>query len=207
MAIGKKRLIAGLIGAGFALSAPSALAQAQQDVRFYIGGSLGQAQVDLDCTGTTSCDDKDTSWKMFGGYQINQNFAVELGYSNLGEVRADTPSFVFGGLTVPPATTRIETTAWELVGVGSLPMADRFSLFGKLGLYRAETKIDIAFEGAGSVTDDDNNVGLTLGVGARYDFTRNLGIRAEWQRYSEVAAADFGESDVDVISIGVLWRF
>jgi hypothetical protein len=30
---------------------------------------------------------------------------------------------------------------------------------------------------------------------------------AEWQRYNGVKAADFGESDVDVFSVGIIWRF
>jgi OmpA-OmpF porin, OOP family len=101
----------------------------------------------------------------------------------------------------------IEATAWELVAVGSLPVAERFSLFGKLGLYRADTDVSIAFTGAGTATDNDSNTDLTFGVGARYDFTRNLGLRAERQRYSDVKAGDFGDSNVDVLSLGIIYRF
>jgi len=41
----------------------------------------------------------------------------------------------------------------------------------------------------------------------RYDFTRNLGVRAEWQKYQDVGGGDIGESDVDVLSIGAIWKF
>jgi OOP family OmpA-OmpF porin len=188
------------------ISAFSAPAVAQ-DKGLYLGGSLGQSKVSLDCTGASSCDDKDTSWKIFAGYQVNRNFAIEVGYSNLGEATANVPAFVVGGIPIPASRVSIEATAWELVAVGSLPVAERFSLFGKLGLYRADTDVSIAFTGAGTATDNDSNTDLTFGVGARYDFTRNLGLRAEWQRYSDVKAGDFGDSNVDVLSLGIIYRF
>lgn len=176
----------------------SALAQ---DMGFYAGAALGKTSVDLDCTGASTCDDSDTSWRVFGGYQFNRNFALELGYINLGEAR------VAG--TVPPFGTvsaTFESTAFDLVAVGSMPIADRFSIYGKIGLYRADTDVDVAV-GAGAGTESDTNADITFGIGVRYDFTRNLGVRAEWQRYSDVTAGEFGESDLDVISVGVLFRF
>jgi hypothetical protein len=32
-------------------------------------------------------------------------------------------------------------------------------------------------------------------------------VRAEWQRYSDVGGGDLVEADVDVMSIGVIWKF
>jgi OOP family OmpA-OmpF porin len=175
-----------------------------QDTGFYVGGALGQSSFDVDCTGTTSCDDEDSSWKIFGGYQFNKNFALEFGYADLGEATAS--------VSVPPFTVNgsLEATVWELVAVGSLPLADRFSIFGKIGLYRADTDINASVPGLGSASESDSNTDLTFGIGARYDFARNLGVRLEWQRYQDVGG-DFGgatlESDVDVMSVAVIWKF
>lgn len=195
MGIGKKALVAGLAAGSFAVISPAVLAQAQTP-GWYAGGSLGQTDAkDATCTPPlTSCDDKDTAWKIFGGYEINRNFAVELGYTNLGEFKASGP----GGVNAT-----IESTAWELVGVGSFPVADRFSLYGKLGGYRAET------EGRTNVglSADESNTGLTFGAGAQYDFTRTVGVRAEWQRYTDVGGGNVGESDLDVLSVGVRVKF
>jgi OOP family OmpA-OmpF porin len=175
-----------------------------QDTGFYLGGALGQTSVDLDCTGTTSCDDEDSSWRIFGGYQFNKHLALEFGYADLGESTAS--------VSVPPfiATGTLEATVWDLVAVGSLPIADRFSIFGKIGLYRADTDFSVTVPGLGSASESDSNTDLTYGVGARYDFTRNLGVRLEWQRYQDVGGEFFGEtaeSDVDVISVAVIWKF
>lgn len=172
-----------------------------QDTGFYIGGALGQAKVDVDCTGATSCDDKDTSWRIFGGYQFNRNFAIEAGYIDFGEASASGPTPPFGTTSVTQ-----EATAFDVVAVGMLPLMDRFSVFGKLGFYRADTDVSVTNTVLGSVSESDSNTDLTFGVGVRYDFTRNLAVRAEWQRYSDVGISDL-ESDVDVFSLGVLWRF
>lgn len=201
-----RALASAMFGAALALSGSGALAQAVE-TGWYIGASLGQTKADVDCSGTITCDDKDSGWKIFGGYQINRNFAIELGYSDLGAVTASTPSFVFFPLVVPAASLKIEAKAWELVAVGSLPLADRFSVFGKAGFYRADTDVRVDFGALGSTTESDSNTDLTFGVGLRYDFTRNFGVRAEWQLYSAVAAGFDEESDVDVMSVGLVWRF
>lgn len=186
------------LASALALSAPAAA----QDAGFYLGAAIGQTQVDLDCTGASTCDDKDSSWKIFAGYQLNRNFALEFGYADLGEASLSGPTPPFG-----TTSAKIEATAFELVAVGLLPIADRFSIYGKLGLYRADTDAQATVTALGSASESDSNTDLTFGVGVRYDFTRNLGIRAEWQRYSDVSAGAFGEGDIDVIGIGLLWKF
>jgi OmpA-OmpF porin, OOP family len=167
-----------------------------QDMGFYAGFSLGQSSADLDCQGF-ACDDKDTTWRILGGYQFNRNLAVEVGYSDLGEVSVNAG--VLGAAT-------IEATAIEVVAVGILPLANQFSVYGKLGMYRGEA--DQSGTGAFVASASESNTDLTFGVGVKYDFTRNLGVRAEWQRYSDLGGEGVGgESDIDVISIGAIWRF
>jgi OOP family OmpA-OmpF porin len=193
----KAAVIAALTGVAIACAAPAAFAQTQADRGWYVGGSLGQSTAEDACDGLggtgISCDDEDTAWKFFGGYQLNRNFAVELGYTNFGEISLSA----FG------LSETIEATAWELVGVGSFPVADRFSLYGKLGFYRAETEDRTNF----GFSADETNTGLTFGIGARYDFTQTIGVRAEWQKYSDVGGGDIGESDLDVLSVGLVVRF
>ena len=194
-----KRTPLAVLMAVSALAASSAcLAQAPKpaDTGFYIGGSIGETTADCNATASTSCDDKDTAWKVFGGYQLNRNFAVELGYSDLGEVSSSGPF-----------STKVESTVWDLVAVGSIPLGNNFSLYGKLGAYRADAELSTSV----GVSGDKSTTDLTYGLGARYDFTRNLGVRAEWQRYQGIEVPSTvltsGDSDVDVFNIGVLWKF
>jgi OmpA-OmpF porin, OOP family len=164
-----------------------------QDTGFYIGLSFGQSSVDVDCTGAISCDDTDTALKFIGGYRFNRNLGLEIGYTDLGEAT----------FTDSISTVTFESSVIEVVGVGSLPIADQFSVFGKIGMYRGD--VDASDPAFGSASD--SNTGLTFGVGAQWDFTKNLGLRGEWQRYADVGGDNVGESDVDVLSVGVVFRF
>lgn len=190
----------GVVTVSLALFSSAAFAQMNTS-SIYVGGSLGEAQVkDYDCAGLATCEDSDTAWRIFAGYQFNQNFAVELGYHNLGEISAAQPGI---------GSERAEATAWEIVAVGSWPVTPQFSVYGKAGLYRAETEgsFDLTPIGLGTGSADESNNDITFGFGVRYDATRNLGVRLEWQRYSDVGGGDIGESDIDVLSVGVMFRF
>lgn len=178
----------------------AAPAAAQDLPKVYGGVTFGQSKAKGFCDEFSgagiSCDDKDTSLRLLGGYQFHRNFAVELGALYLGEVQARGP----GG------TFTVESAALEALGVGMLPIAERFSLYGKAGIYRAETEarlntITIV------ATEKESNFDLTFGFGLRFDVAKNLALRAEWQRYMDVGGEDVGEADIDVISFGVLLKF
>jgi hypothetical protein len=62
-------------------------------------------------------------------------FGVELGYADFGE---NTASGVISGVAVNGTA---EMTAWDLVGVGSIPFGDRFAAYGKLGFYRGDVDV------------------------------------------------------------------
>jgi len=85
----------------------------------------------------------------------------------------------------------VEVTAIELVGVGMFPIANQFSLIGKLGLANVEA------DGPGGSEDKTE---ITWGIGVQFDVSRNLGVRALWQRYETDEALDW-------IAIGAVWRF
>jgi OmpA-OmpF porin, OOP family len=162
-----------------ALSVPSiSTAQTGPDSGWYVGGHLGQSDVD-------ELNETDTSFKVLGGYQINRNFAVEAGYIDFGKATS-------GGTT-------FKGNALELVGVGLLPLSNQFSLYGKLGFARTEG------EGSNALgSEKENSTEITYGFGVQYDLNRNIGIRGEWQNYLDVGD---GRSDVTVLSIGVIYRF
>jgi OOP family OmpA-OmpF porin len=150
----------------------------------YIGGTIGQAEYKDGCAGIAGCDEKDTAWRLLAGYQFNRYFAAEIGYHNLGEASAPAGS--------------VEGTAWELVGIGAYPIIDKLSVYGKLGVYRGE------LEAPGA---EETNTDLTYGAGLQYDVLKNVGVRGEWQRYSKMGGGAIGETDVDVLSVGVVYRF
>jgi len=116
----------------------------------------------------------DIGYKILGGYQFHRNFAAELGYG-----------FLFD-------KNDVEVTALELVAVGLWPLGNNFSILGKLGF--ANWEVDSPF-GSNDGTD------ITWAVGAQWDFARNLGFRATWQRY------ETDPDSTDFLNIGVIWKF
>ena len=181
--------VLGITAAAFALPAAAQMNMSA----FYVGATVGQSKFKDACSGAgagVSCDDKDTAWRLLAGYQFNRNLAVELGYHNLGEVKA----------TAGTLSETIKTNAWELVGVGLWPVANQFGVYGKLGGYRAEAK--------DSLDGKDTNTGVTLGAGLQWDPMAPLGVRLEWQRYNKVGGNNTGGKDnIDVLSLGAVWRF
>lgn len=167
-----KKVLAGLLGALAMIIVPAtSMAQSRGAASpWYAGFHIGSADVDV-------VNDSDTSFRILGGYQIDRTFAAELAYTSFGEVEG------------------VKGNAIELVGVGAWPIADRFSVYGKLGFARGE------FEAGGA---SDDSIELTYGVGVRYDFAPNMGARLEWQSYPDVGD---GASDVSVISIGLVFKF
>jgi OmpA-OmpF porin, OOP family len=181
-----------------------------QDIGVYVGGSIGQVEYRAACEGVTfPCDEKDTAWRVAAGYQFNRHLAVELGYANLGGPKSGG-SLALTSTTVE-ATSDTEVTAWDLSAIGSVPLVDRLFAYGRAGIYRAEVEGSSSLSVSGVTTSsssvNESNTGVILGIGLKYEFLRSLAVRAEWQRYFEIAGRDGSDVDVDVLSVGLLYRF
>lgn len=205
----KKQLVFLALSASFAVSGVQA-----GDTGFYMGGSFGQSKIsdfsgsDFDnemalsgLTSSTSTDDTDISWKAFAGYQIMKNLAVEGAYTNFGEFTARSTITVPGTGVV---NTEVKAEAWTLSALGILPLGDRFSLFGRLGVNFWNADISAVGSGSGgvaSVSDSSDGTDWVYGLGATYNVAKNLNLRGEWERY------DFDGTDVDLLSVGVAFKF
>ena len=175
-------------------------ALAQTAPGWYIGGNVGRASTDFDAPAPLvapgvgfSEDEHDTAWKLFGGYQFHRNFAVEGGYYDLG-------SYDFG-FAAPGGAGSARYQGFNLDLVGTLPLSDRFSVIGRVGA--AYTRARTSFGGR---EDTERSWGPKVGLGLEYAFTPQLAVRGEWERY-RVRDAFRGRGDVDVASIGVVYRF
>jgi OOP family OmpA-OmpF porin len=169
----------GLAGAAFAQDSPN---------HFYAGGMFGQAHWRSACSGQASCDDTDRALRVFGGYQISKILSAEIGFNNLGKATGNTSS--------------VKGYAWEAVGVAAWPIVGGLSAYGKLGIFRAKA------EGSGALLPNkETNYGPTFGIGAQLDASRNFALRGEWQSYPRLGGSTLPRTDVNVMSLGALWRF
>jgi OOP family OmpA-OmpF porin len=185
--------------AASALALSAMLASTQASAQFFIGGSIGQGDIDDEVTEglitSGTVDGKDTAFKIFGGYMFNRHFGVEAAYVNFGEA---TYSGDFFG--APVTGGKIEIDGFNLSAIGSLPITEQFSIFGKAGLFLWDAEASDTTAGLPFSAKDDGS-DLSFGIGLGYNFTRNLGVRAEWEMFETDTA------DVNLLSVGLLWRF
>jgi OOP family OmpA-OmpF porin len=187
------------------------------DPGWYTGANIGHSKSQIDDerigrallgNGFTSAafknDERDTGYKLFGGYQFNKNFALEAGYFNLGK-------FGFTASTLPPGALngKIKIKGLSLDAVGILPMTDRFSAFGRIGLNYANTQD--GFSGTGAVwvfnpNPSKRELNYNFGLGVQYALTPSLGMRAEAERY-RINDAVGNKGDIDLIGISLIYRF
>jgi OmpA-OmpF porin, OOP family len=196
------------------LVAPVAIAQ---DLGWYGGINFGQSRAKIDdariisglaagrlATTSISDDDKDTGYKIFGGYQFNRTFSLEGGFFDLGE-------FGFSARTLPLGTFdgRIKVRGLNLDLVGTLPVTDRFSAFARVGANHAEARDTFTSTGLVRVLNANpskRDTNIKYGVGLQYAINDRLGIRAEVERY-RIDDAVGNKGDIDLASIGLTYRF
>ena len=212
---------------------------AMADNGFYVGAGLGGARVELDMiennllpepTNPPNSDTIDGTnfgassfvFKGFAGYKFIDYFAVELGYVDLGEAEDNFCFLNSSGQCAPdpglaqtilnnsnPWTVTAEIQGWTLEAVGILPIAERWDLFMKLGLFSWDstlTALDEVVVSPGRPSSlppvfgieqpnqtptviDASGDDLTIGVGGNFDATDHISIRAEFQWF-DVPFAD-----------------
>jgi OOP family OmpA-OmpF porin len=187
------------------------------DAGWYMGANIGQSTADIDndrITGNLldggfseimiNNDDRDTGYKLFGGYQLNRNFALEGGYFDLGE-------FSYTATTMPAGTLdgHMKLRGINLDLLGFIPFSEKFSAFGRVGANYAEAKDHFSGMGAVNVLSpraDERDTNLKLGAGVQYAFTDALAMRIEAERY-RINDAVGNKGDIDLVSVGLVYRF
>lgn len=184
----------------------------------YVVGSVGQSSMDIDkgtvdnaltsagATGVSSSIDKtDTAYKIQLGYRFNQNFAVEGGYVDLGKGKYSA------GFTGGNANANVKASGVNIAALGILPLNESFSVFGKLGFINAKVEQTVSATGPGGSASDSVNATkwkTNWGIGATYNVNKQLGIRFEYEQFSKLGDSNkTGESDVNLLSAGVVYKF
>ena len=188
----------------------------------YIGGNIGRTHADFDngsinqtLTGqgftvrSTNEDNSGTGYKLFGGYQLNRNFAVEGGYFDLGKssYTVNATRNIGGAAGSFNGETRVRGLNLDLVGM--LPLSDRFSILGRVGAAYAQSRAN--FNSTGSVpanasNNRRNDTNLKVGLGLQYAITEALAMRAEVERY-RINDPIRNRGHIDMASLGLVYRF
>jgi OmpA-OmpF porin, OOP family len=201
------------------LTAPIAFAQSSIDnTGMYMGIGAGESKAKFNhdlavqnalgagvTAGPLTVDERGKAYKAYLGFPITPNWAVEAGYFNLGRFGFDASTTPTGTVS---GTAKVQGLNLDLVG--TLPITDRWSLLGRVGAAYSETKGSIGGTGAGTVAASSTNKRDThykYGFGTQYAFTPALTVRLEGERYQVNDLVGAKGVHVDLISVGLVYRF
>jgi OOP family OmpA-OmpF porin len=155
-------------------------------------------------------DERDPGVKVLAGYRFHRNFALEGGYAWLGE-------FQFTNQVTAPAAgalnADVRVIGLFLDAVGLLPLGANFTALAKAGIAGTETRTFRSVSGnvtpapAAATNQTSDDASLKYGLGLQYDLGRTATVRAEWERFAGLGGAGAGDFDLDLYSVGLLFRF
>ncbi len=106
--------------------------------------------------------------------------------------------------------------------MGRYPVTSQLDIFAKAGGFYWDIKtkasasvsgnlevFGVPLSGSGSISDSDSGISYVFGLGAEYDITENLSLRAEWERYGYGYDKNNIKTDgnVDFFSASVVYEF
>ena len=169
-----------------ALSPLTALA----DGGFYVGGSVGSSSLSNDFDGF-EVDADSTAFRLIAGWQFNDFFSLEGGYHNFGELEQSVDN---NGELVDIS---LKADGFTLGGTGSIPLGEKFALFGRAGAFFWDG--DAKINDITQARPEDTN--LYYGGGAKFAITERLSLLGDWTRY------ELEDTESDVISLGFTFSF
>ena len=177
--------VAGLLAA-LVMCAPGIAAA---DGYWLFGGAIGTANVD-DTVDGFRFDADSTSYRVYGGYQFNDYFALEAGYLNLGKFDALIQQ---GGNEIPVAA---DADGFTFAARGSIPLGDKFALHGSIGTF--------FWDGAsliGSINSNVSESNIFIGAAASFQLSANVALRIDASQY------ELDNVDASVFSLGFQVNF
>lgn len=185
-----KKIIAALL-LSTAVAAPAFAA----DTGFYAGVTLGRSSTGTPYSNATLTKSTDTVLGVLGGYQFTKNWGAEAQYTGAGKFSGNIPGGTFTG----------KSDALSLAAVGTLPLNDSFSLYGKLGFASVKTTLTTS---PASANTGASRTAATFGLGAQYNVTPAIGIRFGWDRYAAaVTGVGTSKYNDNVYSLGAVFKF
>ncbi len=146
----------------------------------YVGVSFGAAFGNREIDDSNSRNDEriGRSAKIYGGYQLTENFGVQAGYVRMNKLNQNSGS----GATLVEQTVSGRST--YVAGTARLPLGESFALTCKAGI--SFGKVTNASSSAvnpllGSKTS------LLVGSGAEYVFSKELSFSVELESYGKIS--------------------
>lgn len=156
--------------------------------------------------GTGVQDASSNTFNLFGGAWINENAGVEVGYINFGKPGETITT------TGVATTWTADVTSTAFYGAALLGMkaSDKTRLYAKLGGYQASTAVTYKVTGPGGsagTSQSVSNSGGVIGIGSSFQLSDSVGMRVEYEQFSQVKITNYANADIRVFSLGLTHTF
>jgi OOP family OmpA-OmpF porin len=184
----------------------------------YFGLGAGYSHVDFYPadfkTGATDLPkDFDAGYRIFAGWQVNRNWAAEIGYVTVGKFKYDSN---FG--TNVNQQVDYKVTGMEVSLLPTIPLGSKLSVFGRLGGFFSQARTTVV-NATGSPSDNipnvqNSQVSFLSGVGFQY-LGDESGVRIEYENFGKVGAPiqpppgfnSSGRANAQMLSINFMFKF
>ncbi len=152
--------------------------------QWYVGGSLGQSNMNPEGGNTwKTSDDNDIAKKLYIGKNVSDQLSLEAFWADFGDAKLTSNSNAQGSVNYNAIGANIVyKVPYKIAGLHPI---------GKLGVAKFNNK------DKGEVNSTQKHM-LTIfgGVGAEYDLSENLKLRSEFEYY---------DTDINQFAVGVNW--
>jgi len=178
-------------------------ATAGEDSGVYVYGAAGQAQQ------ASITKDNQDAYMLLLGYQFNSKWSIEGGYVDLGTTNY-TGNITVGGAT-GTANLSSKSNAISVAAVRTWNVQDTFghnafSFLAKFGVAQVKSSASgsATIPTIFSASDSYAKKGITLGVGAKYDFDQDWALRIDADSFD---TGQYVYGRVPVYSAGLSYKF
>ena len=164
----------------------------------YIGAAFGAAFGNREIDDSNSSNDErmGRSAKVYGGYQLTENFGVQAGYVRMSDLNQNTGS----GATLTKQT--VTGRSAYVAGTARLPLGQSFALTGKAGVSFGKVT-DASPSTAATQSLLGSNTSLLVGTGAEYVLNRSVSFSVELESYGKLSEQVKGNS----LTLGTRFTF
>ena len=154
----------------------------------YVGAKVGMGWLDSACVDGVKCEDDSVAGGLYGGYNFSDKFALELSADYLGDYDTSFNS-----------TGTLKQYSDSIVAISLSPM------------YRLaiQQKFDIFFKAGPAyiMHDDEDDVVLSLGIGAEKQFAEDWALRVEYQYFDDFDDKFVQDLNSNLVTVGLSYNF
>jgi hypothetical protein len=162
---------------------------------------------------SSTLDDKDRSFALFGGYRFNRWLATEAGFFSLGAFRYNATGTVSDAGTILPATFsfRYRVRGMMLGGSAILPLGRFAEARVRAGFSSSNPKVSYTASVDGDSLSDsfsDSSQDFYYGAGVGMNLWEFYRLGLDWIHHSKVGkSSTTGSTDVDNLMLSIGYRY